>query len=100
MYIHTMVYCLLVMLVNLDIYIYIYIYIYIHLCTYTLYLHTNTYIHLYIYAGEELWGLTINPIKDQFCTVGDDAFLKIWDLLSHSVVTIYICEYMYMYIYI
>jgi microtubule-associated protein-like 6 len=53
-------------------------------------MHTYTYIiytHIYMYIGEELWGLTINPIKDQFCTVGDDAFLKIWDLLSHSVVT-------------
>ena len=38
------------------------------------------------HGGEELWGLAVNPVKDQFCSVGDDAFLRIWDLLSHSAV--------------
>eukprot|EP00981_Chlorochromonas_danica_P011760 scaffold4247_cov174-Ochromonas_danica.AAC.21 len=32
------------------------------------------------HSGEELWGLSINLTKEEFCTVGDDALLRIWDL--------------------
>ena len=38
------------------------------------------------HGGEELWGLSVNPLKDQFCSVGEDAFLRIWDLISHNCV--------------
>ena len=38
------------------------------------------------HGGEELWGLAVNPVKDQFCSVGDDAFLRVWDILTHSAV--------------
>jgi hypothetical protein len=27
---------------------------------------------------DELWGLAWNPNKPEFCTVGDDAVLRIW----------------------
>lgn len=37
------------------------------------------------HSGDELWGLTVNPRKDEFCTVGDDSFLQVWDLYSHKV---------------
>lgn len=30
----------------------------------------------------ELWGLAVHPTKPQFCTVGDDQTLRIWDLVS------------------
>lgn len=33
--------------------------------------------------GEELWGLAINPVKDEFVTVGDDCLLKVWDSINH-----------------
>jgi microtubule-associated protein-like 6 len=38
------------------------------------------------HGGDELWGLAVNPVKEEFCTVGDDAFLKVWDLINHTVV--------------
>ena len=34
----------------------------------------------------ELWGLSINPTQPQYCTVGDDKTLRIWDLFSHKLV--------------
>eukprot|EP01038_Epipyxis_sp_PR26KG_P010144 gene10144-13646_t len=39
---------------------------------------------------DELWGLSIRPVTEQnkhivqFCTVGDDAFLRIWNLTTHE----------------
>jgi microtubule-associated protein-like 6 len=36
------------------------------------------------HGGEELWGLANNPVKDEFCTVGDDAVLRVWDIFTHS----------------
>ena len=36
------------------------------------------------HGGDELWGLAVNPLKEEFCTVGDDAFLRVWDLVSHA----------------
>jgi len=38
------------------------------------------------HGGDELWGLAVNPIKEEFCTVGDDAFLRVWDLVTHTTV--------------
>jgi microtubule-associated protein-like 6 len=35
------------------------------------------------HAGEELWGLAVNPTKDEFCTVGDDFKLRVWDVITH-----------------
>jgi WD40 repeat protein len=32
------------------------------------------------HGGDELWGLAVNPIREEFCTVGDDCLLKVWDL--------------------
>mmetsp|Transcript_20183 Transcript_20183/g.18324 ORF Transcript_20183/g.18324 Transcript_20183/m.18324 type:complete len:1166 (+) Transcript_20183:2-3499(+) len=37
------------------------------------------------HSGDDLWGLAINPTKDQYCTVGDDAILKYWDIFTHLV---------------
>lgn len=36
------------------------------------------------HGGDELWGLAVNPVKEEFCTVGDDAFLRVWDLGTHA----------------
>ena len=30
------------------------------------------------HSGPELWGLSVNPMKDEYCTVGDDGILRIW----------------------
>jgi len=38
------------------------------------------------HAGNELWGLAVNPTKDEFATVGDDAFLRVWDIFTHLTV--------------
>lgn len=38
------------------------------------------------HAGAELWGLSVNPLKDQYCTVGDDSMLRIWNIVQHTVV--------------
>eukprot|EP01042_Synura_sphagnicola_P001496 gene1496-1726_t len=37
------------------------------------------------HTGEELWGLSVHPTKDLFCTVGDDAVLRVWDVFEHRV---------------
>jgi microtubule-associated protein-like 6 len=37
------------------------------------------------HSGEELYGLAVNPIKDVFATVGDDAILRVWDTFEHTV---------------
>jgi microtubule-associated protein-like 6 len=34
----------------------------------------------------ELWGLSVNPTKEEFCTVGDDMLLRIWDITTHRCV--------------
>ena len=39
------------------------------------------------HAGDELWGLSVNPTKDEFCTVGDDCMLRIWDLIAHKTIS-------------
>jgi len=36
------------------------------------------------HTGDELWGLAVNPTKDEFVTVGDDAYLRIWDIFTHA----------------
>jgi WD40 repeat protein len=36
------------------------------------------------HGGDELWGLAVNPIREEFCTVGDDCLLKVWDLNTKS----------------
>lgn len=35
------------------------------------------------YKGE-LWGIDVRPNKTQYCTVGDDGCLRLWDLISHE----------------
>jgi WD40 repeat protein len=41
------------------------------------------------HGGDELWGLSVNPTREEFCTVGDDCLLKVWDNLTHlSVATV------------
>lgn len=39
------------------------------------------------HGGDELWGLSYNPMKDEFCTVGDDSYLRVWDVFTHKTVT-------------
>jgi WD40 repeat protein len=39
------------------------------------------------HSGPELWGLAVHPIKDQYCTVGDDAVLRIWSVSHHYAVS-------------
>jgi len=36
------------------------------------------------HAGDELCGLSVNPTKDEFSTVGEDGFLRVWDVHSHT----------------
>jgi WD40 repeat protein len=37
------------------------------------------------HGGDSLWGLAVNPTKeDEFCTVGDDALLRVWSSATHS----------------
>lgn len=38
------------------------------------------------HGGDELWGLAVNPVKEEFCTVGDDSFLRVWNPVTHSTV--------------
>ncbi len=38
------------------------------------------------HGGFELWGLSVNPTREEFCSTGDDALLRVWDLFSHSAV--------------
>ena len=35
------------------------------------------------HSGHELWGLAVNPTKEEYCTVGDDALLCVWDIFEH-----------------
>lgn len=37
--------------------------------------------------GDELWGMCYHPSRDEFCTVGDDAYLRVWDVFSHRATT-------------
>ncbi len=39
------------------------------------------------HGGDELWGLSVNPTREEFCTVGDDCLLKVWDIASRTSVT-------------
>lgn len=34
------------------------------------------------HAAKELWGLACNPTAPEFCTVGEDKQLRIWDIYS------------------
>ena len=34
------------------------------------------------HAAKELWGLSCNPSAPEFCTVGEDKQLRIWDIYS------------------
>ena len=38
------------------------------------------------HSGDELYGLAVNPAKDVYATVGDDALLKVWDVYEHKCV--------------
>ena len=38
------------------------------------------------HCGNELWGLAVNPTKDEFATVGDDAHLRVWDIFTHMTI--------------
>ena len=38
------------------------------------------------HGGEELCGLASNPTKDEFATVGEDGFLRIWDIFTHETI--------------
>lgn len=35
------------------------------------------------HGGDELWGLSVNPTKEEFVTVGDDCLLRVWNLEKH-----------------
>jgi len=39
------------------------------------------------HGGDELWGLAVNPTKEEFCTVGDDSLLRVWNVFSHESVS-------------
>ena len=38
------------------------------------------------HGGDELWGISVHPTKDQFCTVGEDSVLRMWDIETHCVI--------------
>jgi microtubule-associated protein-like 6 len=38
------------------------------------------------HSGNELWGLSVHPLKNQYCTVGDDALLRIWSTNTHNAI--------------
>ena len=38
------------------------------------------------HARHELWGLATHPSKAEFCSVGDDQTIRIWDLEKHRLV--------------
>eukprot|EP00602_Paraphysomonas_sp_CaronLab_P006133 CAMPEP_0185021562 /NCGR_PEP_ID=MMETSP1103-20130426/4257_1 /TAXON_ID=36769 /ORGANISM="Paraphysomonas bandaiensis, Strain Caron Lab Isolate" /LENGTH=2261 /DNA_ID=CAMNT_0027553167 /DNA_START=29 /DNA_END=6811 /DNA_ORIENTATION=- len=41
------------------------------------------------HSGPELWGLAVHPLKDEYCTVGDDSILRIWSVSQqHAINTI------------
>jgi microtubule-associated protein-like 6 len=35
---------------------------------------------------KELWGMAVNPVTLEFCTVGDDKTLRIWDVQTRKIV--------------
>jgi microtubule-associated protein-like 6 len=35
----------------------------------------------------ELWGLAVHPTKPQYCTVGDDKTVRVWDIASRKLVS-------------
>lgn len=39
------------------------------------------------HCGSELWGLSVHPLKNLYCTVGDDALLRIWSVNNHNCVS-------------
>ena len=38
------------------------------------------------HGGDELWGLAMHPTKEEFCTVGDDSLLRLWNVFNHECV--------------
>lgn len=34
------------------------------------------------HATKELWGLSCSPLTPEFCTIGDDKQLRVWDIYS------------------
>ena len=36
------------------------------------------------HCKDELWGLCENPVKREYCSVGDDGTLRIWDIVTKS----------------
>ena len=36
------------------------------------------------HCKHELWGLAVHPHKNEYCTVGDDQTVRIWDVDTHS----------------
>jgi hypothetical protein len=60
---------------NMYTYIYIHIYIYIHT-----YIYTSIYNHIYIcmiYIYAYIY-IYIGKMSDEYCTVGDDGYLRLW----------------------
>jgi WD40 repeat protein len=39
------------------------------------------------HGGEEVGGLDVHPLKEQYCTTGDDAMLRVWDIQTRRVAT-------------
>ena len=39
------------------------------------------------HSGPELWGLAVHPLKEQYCTVGDDSILRIWSVSQQHAVS-------------
>ena len=38
------------------------------------------------HCQHELWGLAVNPTKPQYCTVGDDKTVRVWDAETRKLV--------------
>lgn len=36
------------------------------------------------HSGPELWGLSVHPLKNYYCTVGDDSILRVWNTSQHN----------------
>ncbi|CAK9107654.1 Echinoderm microtubule-associated protein-like 6 (EMAP-6) (Echinoderm microtubule-associated protein-like 5-like) [Durusdinium trenchii] len=36
------------------------------------------------HAKHELWGLAMHPTKNEYCTVGDDQTVRVWDVATHK----------------
>jgi len=38
------------------------------------------------HSKHELWGLSMHPTKNEYCTVGDDQTVRVWDVVTHRVI--------------